>query len=294
MSNKRLIPKVQMTGDNNCSVEWEIFNIWQHCWSLWWSRATKYTSSEDIADSQVSQSCLTLMDGWMEKAETPEHNCYPKSTLWEVLVTEKLQMRVPLSPLQKACFWLRSLCNTIVMSRKKMAGCHRTGNNCTATPPTVHKGLNGSWRVLPLFMKVLTACSNWFWLSQKNYTSLYYRMVSLDLPLRLLSALQNLFNADETKKTAVFEKCHWCLIHFYTWFTQDARKKNQARVLQLLYVCCLGQARTALFCTQKRSYSSSHTSSGHSHHFWRILKTWKRNNSSLLQSSPIRFCSLPS
>lgn len=33
-------------------------------------------------------------------------------------------------------------------------------------------------------------------------------MVSLDLPLRLLSALQNLFNADETKKTAVFEKCH--------------------------------------------------------------------------------------
>lgn len=35
-------------------------------------------------------------------------------------------------------------------------------------------------------------------------------MVSLDLPLCLLSALQNLFNADETKKnqTAVFEKCH--------------------------------------------------------------------------------------
>lgn len=28
-------------------------------------------------------------------------------------------------------------------------------------------------------------------------------------------------------------------------------KKNEARVLQLLYVCCLGQARTALFCTQK-------------------------------------------
>lgn len=151
-------------------------------------------------------------------------------------------MRVPLSPLQKACFWLRSLCNTIVMSRKKMAGCHRTGNNCTATPPTVHKGLNGSWRVLPLFMKVLTVCSNWFWLSQKNYISLYYRMVSLDLPLCLLSALQNLFNADETKKnqTAVFEKCHWCLIHFYTWFTQDARKKKSSQSATIT-VCLLSR-----------------------------------------------------
>lgn len=89
----------------------------------------------------MSQSCLTLMDGWLEQAKAPEHNCYLRSIL-RVLVTEKLQMKVRLLPLQKVLLAE----GTLQQSRRQERGCLVATEQVTITAmlPTVHRGLAGS------------------------------------------------------------------------------------------------------------------------------------------------------